>query len=229
MGMVTGMVERGRGMPRIGELLVSLGACQPRAIEEALQHQAFFGARIGTSLLQMGAVREAQLVEALEQLHGVPAVCGDVPTDPEVIGLVPRHLVEKYEVLPYMVHGTKLAVLARDPADLALDHIAFATGKKVFPFVVAEARLWSLMAKFYGIERGVRGIDLVAAAAPFQQVEKPASGRAIDDLMEESDFMDLYGSRSWSDGSSVARIVPVRAPDGMQRVAMQRARDREVG
>jgi hypothetical protein len=195
-------------MPRIGELLVSLGACSPQAIQDALQNQAFFGARLGTNLLQMGAVRESQLADALQRLHGIPCVCGDVPSEPEAIALVRRALVEEYEAVPYMTAGTRLAVLARDPGDLALDHLAFATGKKIFPFVVAEARLWALMRKHYGIERGLRGIDIDAATSCLPGAAATAEQHVAGDLMDEHDFMSMYGScSSPSQQTSIARIA----------------------
>jgi hypothetical protein len=184
-------------MTRIGEILVSLGACDADAIRKALRSQSIFGARLGTHLLRLGVVGEAQLAKALKQRHGVQSVSGDVPVDPKARALVPRHLVEKHEVIPYCLVERDLAVLAADPGDArALGEIAAATGKRVHPFVVPEARLWALMGKLYGIDRGLRGIDVAVldrpAVAAGKPVAAPGQGPVAADLMTEEAFGALY-------------------------------------
>jgi len=144
---------------KIGEMLVALSACPPEAVQEALRNQAFFGGRLGTNLLQMGAVEELLLADALRRLHRVGSVAGDVVLDPRALALLPRQFVERYDVIPYALARSTLQLIMRDPRDLrAQDEVAFATGKKVEGVVAPEARVWSLMDRHYQIKRGLRGI-----------------------------------------------------------------------
>jgi hypothetical protein len=69
-----------------------------------------------------------------------------------------------------------------------LDEVAFATGRKLHPFVVPEARLWRLLSRSYGLfreERGLETLRAVAARAP----RAPAG----PDLIGEDAFHALYG------------------------------------
>ena len=145
---------------RVGEMLISSSACPPEALEEALHNQSFFGGRLGTNLLQMGVIQERQLVAALARLHRVRGVSGELAPEPDAVALVSRSFVERYEVVPCAVVERSLRLVMRDPGDLeAIDEIAFATGRKIERVVAAEARVWSLMRRHYGVERKLRGID----------------------------------------------------------------------
>jgi hypothetical protein len=144
---------------RLGETLLALGSCDASALERALRGQAFFGARLGTHLLRIGAVHEAHLAQVLARLRGVPALHGDLWVQPEARALLPRRLVERHGVIPYVAARRDLGLLVSDPTDLQmLDEVAFATGMVVHPFLVPESRLWTLLAKHYGIRRGLRGL-----------------------------------------------------------------------
>jgi len=141
-------------------MLVALSACPPEAVEEALRNQRFFGGRLGTNLIRLGAVQEAKLADALARIYHVRSVSGEVVPEPEAVALVPRRLVEDYDVVPFAIVDRTLRLLMCNPRDLrALDAIAFATSRKVEPVVAAEVRVWELMRQHYAVEREQRGID----------------------------------------------------------------------
>jgi hypothetical protein len=179
--------------PRLGEILVQDGSCAPDVVRQALQNQAVFGGRLGTNLMEMGAVSEDVLAFALGKQTGAPALYGDLPPDPKALRLLDRRLAERWDVVPYLLAERRLAVLARDPRDLQmLDEVSFATGKSVHAFVVPEARLWRTMSRAYGIDREHRGLDMGRRAVtppPMSAVAAQAPG----DLIDEAEFNDLYG------------------------------------
>ncbi len=183
-------------MPRLGETLVAMGACDADRVREALESQVIFGGRLGTNLLDLGAVDEETLARALSRQHGRPALCGDIAIDPRLAALLKPERADRFEVVPYELTGHKLSVLCCDPADLAkLDEVAFATGKEIVPVIVPEARLWALLRAHYGVARPMRGLALdytrQRRAAPAQA--GPAAG---PDLMDEAEFAALYGDRA---------------------------------
>jgi Type II secretion system (T2SS), protein E, N-terminal domain len=146
---------------RIGEMLMALGACSPESVREALLNQAFFGGRLGTNLLRIGAVEEALLADALGRLHRVRSVSGEIVADPRALAAVPRRLVQRHQVVPYTLCGRVLRLVMRDPADAcALSGIALATRKDIERIVAPEVRVWSLMREHYGLECGPAGPGL---------------------------------------------------------------------
>jgi Type II secretion system (T2SS), protein E, N-terminal domain len=170
---------------KIGEMLVGLGACPPEAVLEALHNQSFFGGRLGTNLLQMGAVDERSLADALRRLHHVAGVSGDgLALEPRAVSLLPRLFVERHDVVPYTFQRSALRLIMRDPSDLGVvDEVAFATGKKVEPVVAPEARVWALMERHYGIRRGLRCIgDDLRRWAPRLHGSRHLVGPLADEL-----------------------------------------------
>jgi hypothetical protein len=202
---------------RLGELLVQAATCDPEAIRGALENQVIFGGRLGTNLLEMGAVTEEALADALGRRHRLPALSGDLALDPKALALLRAEVADRHDVVPYLLAGRRLAVLACDPSDLAmLDEVAFATGRQIHPFVVPEARLWVLLKDGYGVERQLRGLDVEfeSLRRPRAAPATPASaGGAPKDLLGEREFAALYartGAFSLGAPASAAREA---APD----------------
>ncbi|HSM93360.1 MAG TPA: hypothetical protein VLT47_10790 [Anaeromyxobacteraceae bacterium] len=197
---------------RLGEILVQGGACTPAAIADALENQVIFGGRLGTNLLDLGAVREADLARALLKRHGVPTLHGELKLDPEAVRLLKPEVADRYDVVPYLLQDRKLALLVCDPTDLPmLDEVAFATGKQVHPIVVPEARLWALLRDTYGLDRQLRGIEVDFAA---DVRAKPAPGAppkkdtVPDDLIGEAEFDRMYGKAGFARPSTAAPPAP---------------------
>jgi hypothetical protein len=186
--------------PKLGEVLVQMGACSARDVEDALQNQVILGGTIGTNLLEVGAVTEAQLAAALGQVHGLPSLHGEIAVDPDAARLVTRELVERTEVVPLRVEGRRLVVLVANPAALqAFDEVAFATGKQLVLFVAAEVRVWGLMRRIYGVDRQLRGIELEPEALPKRPAAPETAVKAAPavqgDLMSEEAFEEMYERR----------------------------------
>lgn len=182
--------------PRLGEILVQEGACAPGAVREALQNQIIFGGRLGTNLLELGAIREEALAAALGKRFGVPSLFGDIRPDPHAITLLKPEVADRCDAIPYLLADRKLAILVVDPANLSvLDDVAFSSGRAVHPIVVPEARLWALLRSAYGIERQLRGLDVDFAR--LREASSGASSQAAPaapatDLMAEEDFDAIY-------------------------------------
>lgn len=142
----------GTPKPLLGELLISGRACTPRQLEEALDDQVVYDGRLGTNLLERGAITEEQLARALSQQHGLPARWGDIAVDPDALASVAARGAERWQAVPLRLERRCLDVLvseARDPT--RLDDMAFAVGKEVRPVLVAESRLWELLSRYYAV------------------------------------------------------------------------------
>lgn len=146
---------------RLGDILIEMRACTPQELQAALQSQAIFGGRIGTNLLELGIVDEAQLAAALTRAYGLPCLAGDFEPEEEAIAAVPAQLVERLAFVPLHVGDRTLQVAVADPRDLSkLDDVAFATGKRIEAVLAPEARIWALMHRCYGIEKHLRGLEV---------------------------------------------------------------------
>jgi hypothetical protein len=139
-------------MPRLGEILVAVGDCTPQRVAQALDNQLVYDGRLGTNLLELGAVTEEQLAGALAMQQGVPATFGDVAVEAAALAILDAERAQRWQAVPYRLHRRRLDVLladARDPR--RLDEMSFALGKDVRPVLVSEWRLWQLLHRHYAV------------------------------------------------------------------------------
>jgi hypothetical protein len=159
---------------KLGDLLLQEGVISPAELEEALKYQVIFGGRLGTNLIEMGALEEEDITRTLSKKFGLPAIDADqiMKVNPEVIKLIPREIAERYRVIPLRLEGRRLTLAMSDPTDLkGLDEISFRTGFIIRPAVVAEVRMVLALENYYGIERERRYIH---AAKKVEVKKRPA-------------------------------------------------------
>lgn len=148
---------------RLGELLVAKGMLTDEQLKKALQAQMIWGGHLGTNLIELGYITEDELGEILAEAHQVGyadyEMLQGIPTS--VLSAVPRGLVEKYRLVPFLFDGKKLHLVMLRPQDLsALDEVSFATGFQLIPYVTPEIRLFQILEKYYNIPRAKRYITL---------------------------------------------------------------------
>ncbi|MEK7283419.1 MAG: hypothetical protein AAB249_06395, partial [Acidobacteriota bacterium] len=132
-------------------------------LQRALHDKAFFGERLGNSLIKLGFIDEDTLGEYLAGIaHARYTPARRLETiPPKVIATVPARLAAKYCIVPIAIEGRRLHLAMRDPKDLiALDEIAFLTGLPIEPYVATEFRLIRAIERFYGISLGTRAIPV---------------------------------------------------------------------
>lgn len=144
---------------KLGEILLSVGAISPAALNRALLSQRSTGGRLGTVLLEQGLVTEETLARALAKSSGREYaywnMLQNVPR--EVIALVPAKLATRCQAVPFAREGRILKVAMRDPNDLAAgDELAFVTGRKIDTYVISEVRIAEALEKYYGERRLAR-------------------------------------------------------------------------
>ncbi|AMV73426.1 general secretion pathway protein GspE [Desulfuromonas carbonis] len=149
---------------RLGDLLLQEKLITTAQLEEALKYQVIFGGKLGTNLIEMGAIDEATITRVLSRKFGVPAVDPDelLQIPPQALQVLPRELAEKYRVVPLRLNNRRLALVMTDPSDLkVLDEIAFRTGCIIQPLVATELRIVHVLEQAYGIPRERRYINVL--------------------------------------------------------------------
>jgi hypothetical protein len=226
-------------MEIFGKFLMKRGALTRAQLAEATQSQVVFGGRLGTNLVELGYLRLDELEQHLSEHLGIPvppAQWLERPGD-EALTAVPKALVERYGVLPLALEERTLHLAMLDPRDPSqVDEVAFATGLRVQPYVLAEVRLSALVEHYYGIARDTRYISLGpeaargrhgpepsdCAAEPAEKAPAPAVEAALgatpldegQELIDEETFSSLH--ERWQGTSADPQDeppAPVRTPE----------------
>jgi hypothetical protein len=167
---------------KLGDWLVGKGKITREQLAKALQHQGFFGERLGNSLIKLGFIDEDALGEYLAEIAGTRylpasrlASIGD-----DVIRTVPARLAAKYCIVPVAIEARKLQLAMREPRDLlAIDEIAFLTGLPIEPYVASEFRLIEAIERYYGIQVGPRTIPVAGAGRKASGSGAPPGPREV--------------------------------------------------
>lgn len=162
------------------DMLLQAKMVTPAQIDDALQNRVFFGGKIGTSLVELGYLREEDLARFLSRKLMVPYISPEallnIPA--ETIALIPREMALKYRVIPLELQKKRLSLVMSDPADLAaIDEISFITGFVIKPLITPEFRLLQALSQYYGLTVSVRYqriIDRINAEAAAPQPATPA-------------------------------------------------------
>ena len=166
---------------KLGDWLRSKGKVTEEQLQRALHDKAFYGDRLGNSLVKLGLIDEdtlgAYLAEQARTRYAPALRLENVPS--EVIAAVPARLAAKYRIVPIAIEGRRLHLAMRDPKDLiALDEIAFLTGLPIEPYVATEFRLIRAIERHYNISLGTKTIP-VAPGPPDPSRPKGAPRPAV--------------------------------------------------
>ena len=104
---------------KMGEILVKQGLLKPDQFAAAVEEQKKSGQKLTTSIVQLGFLKENQILRALEKHYAVPGVeVNTFEIDQGVLSLVPRDLCEKHTLIPLQRAGSTLVVAFADPSTI---------------------------------------------------------------------------------------------------------------
>jgi hypothetical protein len=149
-------------MSRFGQYLCDQGVLTQQQLEEALSHQSVYGARLGTTLVELHMISIEQLAEQLSSFHKVPLPPRNWLQRPQkaAIKKVTRPMVERIRFIPLRADRNVLHCAVLDPTDPScLDNLRFATGCKIEPYVLPEIWMHDWLLTLFKIPRGIRHVE----------------------------------------------------------------------
>lgn len=176
---------------KLGHYLIDRGCISTRDLENALTAQVIFGGRLGTLLVEFGAISEEKLQANLSEKFNVPAVdpsaLEKIPK--EIIHIIPVELALKVSAIPLRLDGRRLTVAMLDPADLkAIDELSFFTSKAIRPVVIPEMRFVQALEKYYGIHKEQRFLSVTLhGKEEKKRLENPPAPKEPSSLVEGFD------------------------------------------
>src|SRR5207248_10376523 len=164
---------------RLGQLLTEMKIVDEHQLQSALGHQKQWGGKLGAILVQKGFCREEQVVTALSEHLGMPAVrLSQVKVDPRAVKMVSKSVAERLHVFAYEVTGSGrsevITIAMSDPTDLsAVDQLAFHTGKRIKPMLAGDSEVLAYIQQHYGQKAGNEAQPAAAPGArPFMDGAK---------------------------------------------------------
>ncbi len=141
---------------KLGRMLIEAGIIDEFQLASGLSYQRHWGGRLGTSLIKLGYVSEAKLLNFLADQLDLPQL------DPskrkitkEVLSHVSSEKAMEYNIIPVdrkEMYGTVyLLVAMSDPCNLnVIDALQFATGCRVKPAIASREAILAAIERSYG-------------------------------------------------------------------------------
>jgi Type II secretion system (T2SS), protein E, N-terminal domain len=185
-------------MAMIGEILVAAGHLDPEGLQEALDWQVLYGGRIGTNLLELKLTEEQHLARALGKQLGVEVAFGELECDPALADLIPKHIADRQEIVPWKMDKRRLKLLCSSISVEELDKLSYKIGRTCVPVVAPEYRIFQLLRAHYGATRQMRALDFGVvptegrAERKKQKAKEQGAVEAAPELIDEGAFNDIY-------------------------------------
>ena len=141
------------GTQSLGTLLLQHGWITREQLGLAISKQREIGGRLGSCLLEMGAITEGLLDRVLTEQQGVPTATAedlsDIPDD--LIELLPAKIAIRYQAVPFGSSAEHVDVAMLEVENLWLqDELSFIVGQRLKVHIANEARLLAALARYYG-------------------------------------------------------------------------------
>ncbi|MCA1710638.1 MAG: GspE/PulE family protein [Actinobacteria bacterium] len=185
----------------LGELLIAREAVSSAQLSEALLQQDASGKRIGTLLVELGALDELQLATVLADQLGLPVIDlrQDTPA-PEAVALLPESVARAETCIPMMMTDETLVIAVAEPTQEILAALTQATGRDVTLVLAPAADIRR------AIDNTYRALSAVA-----RQVQ---AFEASDALRKAASRIDA--SSAGADDAPVVQVVNLLITQGLR-------------
>jgi general secretion pathway protein E/type IV pilus assembly protein PilB len=150
------------GALRFGERLLQDERITKDQLQIALHEQRRNGQLLGSTLVQLGFLKESDLADMLAERTGFRSIdLKNTITDPDLMSQLPRAVAERCRALPVRLTDTTLEIAMADPYDvIAMDEIRryFPRHLDLAPFVAPAADIADILDHSSGFHASLDGI-----------------------------------------------------------------------
>jgi len=198
----------------LGEILVAKSLLTRTQLDDALLKQRVSGKRLGTLLVELGALDERDLAMALSEHFGVAVV--DLrrhAPDPEAVKLLAETVARSLRSLPLNVVDGVMQVAVADPSDQLTDELRTATGLAVALVVSSATDILRATDRAY---RAVADIDrhvdaFVATASTRRDETAIGAATTVDEKAPVVQVVTMILTQAQRDRASDVHIEPMDA------------------
>jgi type IV pilus assembly protein PilB len=175
---------------QLGQILIEMGVADERKVKEALDHvKRKPGIKLGQAMVELGFIDEVQLTKALCRQFRLPFVdLSRAKIAPNVAALVPKKVVNDFNVVPVKITEGRLILATDDPAvTLAVDDLRFALNREITFALTPMSAMQNARVEAYGL--GERVDPKASRPGAKDKVEEPADApviRLVQEIMEEA-------------------------------------------
>ncbi|MGH7266887.1 MAG: type IV-A pilus assembly ATPase PilB [Candidatus Rokuibacteriota bacterium] len=199
--------------PRLLELLVKENLLTSEQAARSTAEQRRTSERLAAVLKRLGYLSEDDLLDFLSRKYGIPVInLSRVEVTEEIIRLVRKEIVQKYQVFPVRKVGNTLTLALSDPTViLAIDDVQFATGLHVIPVLASDTAIKDAIDKAY--------TDSAARLDEILQKEQQVGADALEVVDRSASKVDISELGEEAGEAPVIRFVNLILADAIRKRA----------
>lgn len=202
---------------KLGELLVEKGLLTEEQCHSALDVQKKTGKRLGQAVIDLGYVKEEDLLQILSRQMAIPHIwLRKGLIDPKIVDVIPGEKARLYKIIPMFRIKDTLIVATSDPqAIFVLDDIEKMTGLNVQPVLTRSADIEKAITEYYKGDIGIGDYNSASGDGTRQaDMQRSRDFQKIEDMEEGSPIINLVNTiilRAIKDKASDIHIEPDKA------------------
>jgi len=136
---------------RLTEILIDNKLITPQQLNQALEAQKKKGGRLSSIIVELGFIKEKDLIIALSQGLGLPLIdLKRIKIDAGVLNIIPAKICRHYQIIPISQMGNTLTIAMADPLNIfAIDALRNLTGFKINPIISTAEQILQAVDQFY--------------------------------------------------------------------------------
>ena len=146
---------------QLAQTLVTRERVSTADMNRALEMQRNIGGQLAPILVKMGFIQDNELTSFMAEQEGMEwEDISQVVIPQALVNMIPREVIEKYQLIPVQRVGDTITVAVTDPLDLAaINDIQFLTGNKIETTLASKEQIRRAITRFYH-EGGAREVLL---------------------------------------------------------------------
>ncbi|MFC1658573.1 GspE/PulE family protein [Candidatus Omnitrophota bacterium] len=136
---------------RLTEILIKNKLITPAQLSQALEIQKKRGGRLSNIVVDLGFIKQNDLVFALSQGLGLPLIdLKRIKIDPAVLNIIPPKICRHHQIIPISQIGDTLTIAMADPLNIfAMDVLRNLTGFKINVIISTSEQILQAIDQFY--------------------------------------------------------------------------------
>ena len=161
---------------RIGDMLVAGGYLTEEKLKAGLAESRRTGKKLGETLVEMGFIRQSDLINVLENQLDVEYVDLQRMSLPkDLVSVIPRAIAKKHNVVPLASDANTVTIAIADPLNfVATDAVRTVTRRKVITRLADAQSITRALTDLYGSETAEKALEELrgdeSAPSDFQSV-----------------------------------------------------------
>ncbi|MDP3789027.1 MAG: ATPase, T2SS/T4P/T4SS family, partial [Candidatus Omnitrophota bacterium] len=182
----------------LGKLLLDKGLITESQLQQALDEQRYTGKLLGRTLVELGFVKEEDILKTLGVQAGIEFVdLSKAEISREVLQKISPTIIKIYKIMPIKFEENTLTIAMSDPLNVNIsDDLRFMLGFNIKGIIAREADITEAIHKYYGesgesINEILGEIEKKVPIAPVEEEEELTDVVVLQELASQPPVVKL--------------------------------------